>query len=212
MRIKKIAALFVYSDGPYSRLPGVEVWGIEHDARRYAGEKPVIAHPPCARWCQMAAFVEKTHGHKRGDDGGCFASALANVRRVGGVLEHPAYSRAFSAHDLPRPSRFGGWQRGLCGGWVCQVDQRHYGHKVNKPTWLYAFGCDLPELRWGEADRADFKMMPLGALNRDGTVNRDPRPTLSQRERSATPEQFRELLVSMARSAVARPQVFRDVT
>ena len=103
-----IAALFVYGDGPYASIADVDAWDIKRDARLYDGPHAVVAHPPCSRWCRLAGLVEARWGHKRGEDEGCFASALANVRRVGGVLEHPAYSDAFKAFNLPIPSRSGG--------------------------------------------------------------------------------------------------------
>lgn len=101
-----IAALFVYLDGAYAAVEGVDLWDEARDARLYDGDDPVVAHPPCNRWCMPLAVVNQTrYGHRVGDDGGCFASALASVRRCGGVLEHPAYSAAFAAHGLPKP----GW-------------------------------------------------------------------------------------------------------
>jgi hypothetical protein len=133
-----VAALFVRRGGVYWDVPGVDPWDEARDARLYAGHWPVVAHPPCSRWCRLAGLVEARWGHRRGDDGGCFASALASVRRWGGVLEHPAYSDAWDAYDLPNPLPGGGWQRGICGGWSCHVEQGRYGHPAKKATWLYA--------------------------------------------------------------------------
>lgn len=104
-----IAALYVETGGCYFSLPNVDPWDKARDARLYAGPHPVVAHPPCSRWCRLAGLVEARWGHKRGDGGGCFAAALAAVRRWGGVLEHPAYSDAWVAFGLPRPDRHGGW-------------------------------------------------------------------------------------------------------
>src|SRR5260221_7502921 len=104
-----IAALYVMPRGPYYGLSGVEPWGFERDARLYAGPWPVVAHPPCQRWCRFAKGIEKQYGYKVGDDGGCFEAALNAVRTYGGVLEHPAYSLAWRAFDLPRPMSSVGW-------------------------------------------------------------------------------------------------------
>jgi hypothetical protein len=158
----RIAALYVQRRGVYAGIAGVDCWDTpseaqlrlafaERDARAYSGPGPVVAHPPCARWCRLAGLVEKRWGHRRGADGGCFAAALAAVRTFGGVLEHPAHSLAWAAFDLPRPDRAGGWTRGLCGGFSCHVEQGRYGHRAPKATWLYAVGTDLPDLRWGRA-------------------------------------------------------------
>jgi hypothetical protein len=133
-----VAALYVQTGGVYFGLPDVDPWDETRDARLYAGPHPVVAHPPCARWCRLAALVEARSGYVRGDDGGTFASALAAVRDFGGVLEHPAWSLAWAAHGLIVPPAFG-WVRAFTDlhGWVCEVSQSVYGHPAEKRTWLY---------------------------------------------------------------------------
>jgi hypothetical protein len=190
-----IAALFVEKDGAYANLEGVDIWDEARDARKYPGSAPVVAHPPCARWCQLAGLVEARWGHKRGEDGGCFASALESVRRWGGVLEHPAYTDAWAAYGLPDPGPEG-WYRTMCGGWVCQVYQRQYGHRARKATWLYYVGSgDPPSLRWGRGD-------PPEAWVSYADADRYPdAERLSPKDRSATPEEFRDFLLDLARGA-----------
>jgi hypothetical protein len=213
-----IAALYVEPRGCYSAVEGVDLWDAQRDARLYAGPWPVVAHPPCTRWCRLAGLVEARWGYRRGDDGGCFAAALAAVRTWGGVLEHPAYSDAWNAFSLARPRRFGGWTRAdLCGGYVCHVEQGRYGHQAKKATWLYAVGCELPELRWGSnPDRESEALVSwcgnhtkpralVGRLHREQPRGEyDNRPRLSKRAAAATPPEFRDVLLAMA--ATARPQ------
>jgi hypothetical protein len=106
-----IAALFVATGGTYYGLDDVDPWDIQRDARLYAGPHPVVAHPPCQLWVNLAAVNWKRYQRELpawyagGDDGGCFASALASVRTWGGVLEHPAGSHAFARHGLPQPAQ-----------------------------------------------------------------------------------------------------------
>lgn len=198
-----VAALFVDPRGCYANLPGVDLWDEKRDARLYDGAWPVIAHPPCSRWCRLAGLVEARWGHKRGEDGGCFASALASVRRWGGVLEHPAYSDAWAAFDLPPPpTRHGGWVRGICGGWSCHVEQGRYGHPAKKATWLYAFGVTPPPLRWGsDLDaRSSAPVSWCGNTVRSG----EDRPRVGKAVAAATPPEFRDALISIARSAKVR--------
>jgi len=198
----KVAALFVDPKGVYSGLPDVECWDEKRDARLYAGPWPVIAHPPCSRWCRLAGLVESRWGHKRGEDGGCFESALASVRRWGGVLEHPAYSDAWIAFQLPEPNRAGGWQRGLCGGWSCHVEQGRYGHRARKATWLYAFGTALPVLRWGvtESWPASWHHSKRDAA-RPAAVSwcrnhgSEDIPRIGKKEAAKTPTAFRDVLL-----------------
>lgn len=213
-----IAALYVAAGGSYSNLDDVDPWGEERDARLYSGPWTVVAHPPCARWCRLAALVESCHPHlKRGEDDGCFEAALEAVRKWGGVLEHPAFSDAFTAYGLPIPPTTGGWQGGICGGWSCYVEQGRYGHPAKKATWLYTYGVDfLPPMRWG---RCDEPKSWVGFCDDKPTIDRHRRvlvsgaqwPTgggrrrLGPKEASATPELFRDELLGIARGA--RPRV-----
>lgn len=209
-----IAALYVAKGGCYYGLPGVECWDQERDARTYAGPWPVVAHPPCSRWCRLAGLVEARWGHKKGDDGGTFKAALAAVHQWGGVLEHPAYSDAWQAFGLIVPPSSGCWVRSvLGGGWCCQVEQGRYGHRARKATWLYAVDCELPSMEWGYhanqephavgclASRQRRRKAPvLVSLCRNHTDPTDDRPRITKKEASATPLAFRDLLIGMARS------------
>ncbi len=198
-----VAALFVQPDGCYAGMAGVDLWPEKRDARNYAGPLPVVAHPPCQLWGSLAHVNYARWGgeHNRpGNDLGCFASALSSVVRWGGVLEHPAKSRAFAAHGLPKPNAHG-WVRFGLHDWVCEVWQSAYGHRANKATWLYYCGQNPPhELRW---DRPKGSHQ-VGSENRQGVraVERwRNKPTLSKREANATPIEFRDELISLALNA-----------
>lgn len=199
-----IAALFVDPRGCYADLDGVDLWDQARDAREYAGPWPVVAHPPCTRWCRLAGLVEARWGHKKGDDGGCFESALASVRRFGGVLEHPAYTDAWAAFGIPAPESNGGWQRDVWGGWTCHVEQGRYGHVAKKATWLYAVGCELPELRWGSVP--DSEITHLVSWCGNHVKSEEVRPRVGKKAAAATPIEFRDVLLEMARS-VPQPGV-----
>lgn len=195
-----IAALFVERGGPYWNLPGMDPWDEERDARKYRGPHPVVAHPPCARWCRLAGLVEARWGHKRGEDGGCFKAAVRAVRKWGGVLEHPAYSDAWPAFGLPTPVE-GAWQQGLCGGWVCHVEQGRYGHQAKKATWLYAFGVrELPALDFRRIPDRESKALASWCGNHVKSLGR-PRPRIGKAFAARTPPMFRDVLLRIARSA-----------
>src|SRR5438270_12997283 len=103
------AALFVEANGVYFGLPNVDPWDKRRDARLYAGPYPVIAHPPCERWGRYWGGAPwQTERKTKGDDGGCFAAALAAVRRWGGVIEHPEASHAWTAFGLTAAPRCSG--------------------------------------------------------------------------------------------------------
>jgi hypothetical protein len=99
----------------------------------------------------------------------------------------------------------GGWiAAGFEGGWTCHVEQGFYGHESRKPTWLFASGVDLPELRWGRGEQRIPEWMierygyekarRIGVVAMVGGKNKT-------RIRNATPPEFRDLLISIARTA-----------
>lgn len=190
-----VAALFVAKNGAYFGIAGVDPWDEARDARKYAGPYPVVAHPPCSTWCQLAHVNQARYGRKVGDDGGCFAAALAAVRKWGGVLEHPAFSYAWPAFGLPAPAPQGWTREAFDPGWVCQVSQRAYGHRAQKRTWLYYVGrSEPPALDWS----SPAPEATVSYLTNHGGKNR---PRLTKREAKATPAAFRDVLLAMARGA-----------
>ncbi len=214
-----VAALYVDRNGPYPSA--VADWFDERtDARTYSAELPVVAHPPCQRWCRLAGLVEARWGHKRGEDGGLFAHALGEVRRVGGVLEHPAYSDAWAAYGLPRPPTGEGWTPGaLAYEWTCYVEQWRYGHRAKKATWLYYRGFRKPfDLKFGVLCDRDFPSSSSWAGNKGASNWRDnvawrgktraergllvdpPRlQRLAKKEARCTPPEFLDTLLALAR-------------
>lgn len=204
-----VAALFVDATGCYSGLPGVDVWGVERDARCYAGPHPVVAHPPCQRWGRYWYGGPRSKERlRKGDDGGCFKASLEAVRKWGGVLEHPSDSHAWEAFGLRAPKRSGGWEcADFYGGWTCYVEQGHYGHISRKGTWLYAVGAEVPSLQWGPSARK----LPEWMVERYGHAKATKIGVMAMvggkdktKIREATPPAFRGVLLEIARSVYKR--------
>ncbi len=228
-----VAVLYVDRNGLYPTLV-THWWDDRRNALTYDLALPVVAHPPCQRWCRLAGLVEARWGHKRGDDGGMFAHALATVRACGGVLEHPAFSDAWEAYGLPRPTSGAGWVQGAASDeWTCYVEQWRYGHPAKKATWLYYCGARAPfELRFGVLDDHAAAPAHSWAGNKGRTNWRDnvrakqaalvgqlcgpsatvsylnnnggrPRPRLTKKQARSTPPDFANVLLQLARWAVA---------
>ena len=179
--------------------PGLDVdpWDVERDARKYAGPHPVVAHPPCQLWVNMAGVNFRRYGkpkNRPGNDRGCFAAALWSVREFGGVLEHPAESFAWATFGLVAPPKDDpGWHLTTDGAFVCEVWQSAYGHRARKRTWLYCYTRTPhwpPQLDWTRAP----------GTHQVGWFDRK-KPTLGKKAASATPTAFRDALLSIARSA-----------
>lgn len=181
---RPVAALYVDPNGPYPKMPGIDCWDEARDARLYAGPHPVVAHPPCGPWSRLRPFCR----HQPRE---LALIAIDQVRRWGGVLEHPDASTLWLARDLPMP----GWFPDAFGGWSVLVDQVSWGHKARKRTLLYVVGLGPAEvtLRTGGT--------PTHVVS---TRKRSSRlPVLSREARRRTPPDFAEWLVDIARRSRA---------
>lgn len=179
--MKTIAALYVDPLGPYPSMSDVECWDQERNAKLYDGPHAIVAHPPCGPWSLLRFFCKH-------QDAECARVAVAQVRRWGGVLEHPASSLLWREFNLPLP----GGLPDEFGGWAVELDQVSYGHRARKRTWLYVVGVSPNSV----------------AIRRGGVpthcVNSRKRDThlkeLSAQGRRRTPIAFAEFLVSIARA------------
>lgn len=132
-----IAVLFARQDSRYKQLDGYDVYDIDRDARHYAADYPVIAHPPCRAWGMLSHMA-----NPRPDEKDLAWFALAQVRKNGGVLEHPTGSRLWKEGKLPLMGQ--GYDD--FGGFTLEVDQYDFGHVAHKRTKLYICGIKIEQL------------------------------------------------------------------
>lgn len=179
----KVAALYVDPKGPYPNIRGVDVWDQERDARLYNGPFTVVAHPPCGPWGQMKRFCTK-------QDPNLGIIAVQQVRKWGGVLEHPRYSSLWKYVGLPRPDE----PPDDYGGWTLEVNQVSWGHPAMKPTWLYIVGSECVDnvLSGGDPTHA------VGVGQWRGRKGQPKLKCCSKEKRIRTPVRFAEFLISIA--------------
>lgn len=120
-----VSVLYVDPRGPYPKLVA-DWWDEARDARNYSGPNPVVAHPPCGAWGDMAHLYTRL-------DKDLAPIAVDQVRQFGGVLEHPRNSKLIDAMRLPRPGEL----PDVAGGTTWDVEQVSWGHVCRKPTRLY---------------------------------------------------------------------------
>ncbi len=194
-----VSVLFARSDSFYKSLPGCDVFDIERDARTFQGGSPVVAHPPCRAWGRLRALA-----NPRPDEKALALWAVEQVRRFGGVLEHPAGSTLWAACDLPAPGTVDAF-----GGWTLPIFQSSFGHRAEKPTFLYIVGiapADLPPMsfRLGEASHiigTSGRRRDGGRLHKGDT---GWRPEVTKAEREHTPPELAFWLVEIARRVAAK--------
>lgn len=188
----KIPVLFAETDGVYFRMPEVEPFDIERDARTWQGGCAVVAHPPCAQW---GAFARRARPDLAEKD--LAPWAVQQVRRWGGVLEHPAGSALWRACGLPRP----GEDPDQHGGFTLSVAQFCWGHRAEKWTWLYVVGVQLHDVPVAPPRIGDPAFV-IGDSGRASSGNK--RREIPKKERHRTPAPFAAWLVELARRAEAR--------
>lgn len=196
--MKTVAVLFARADSIYKTLQGCDVWDMERDARRWPGGAPVVAHPPCRAWGRLRHFAKP-----RPDEKALALFAVGQVRKWGGVLEHPARSTLWQAAGLPL---FG--ERDAFGGWTLPIYQHWWGHRAEKATWLYVVGCapaqipTMPMVLGGASHViAQCKTLPDGTRVTKGHPKW--RPEVTKAEREHTPPALAQWLVELARQCKA---------
>lgn len=186
--IGDVAALYVDPRGPYPSL--VEHWWDEkRDARTYDGPHPVVCHPPCGPWSSLRHLWTK---HQKD----LAPIAVEQVRKWGGVLEHPATSTLFDDPTLvlPHPGEMGDGR-----GWTVEVEQCNWGHPARKRTWLYCVGID-PTLLWPGMRRGAEPTHWCSGVQTPGKRGKPPAGIriCSAQQRRRTPPDFARWLISLA--------------
>lgn len=111
-----VAALFVRKDSVYKTMPNVDAWDMDRDARNWPGGNPIVAHPPCRGWGGLSHMANATEEEKE-----LAVWSIAQIRKYGGVLEHPKKSKLWPHLSLPKPGKgfdqYGGWTLGVAQQW-----------------------------------------------------------------------------------------------
>lgn len=195
-----ISALYIDPRGPYPKL-GVDCWDQSRDARTYQGPHPVVAHPPCGPWGRLRHLY-------KGNEHDCAPRAVEQVRRWGGVLEHPAGSLLWRDLGLPLPGEpdieGDGRTRIRFPRYTIEVNQCEWGHVARKRTWLYLVGVPRSALEAPPFPGREPTHWISGGRGRSSKRNHTPVPDgikiASAEQRRRTPTLFAEYLIRLARS------------
>ena len=197
---KEVAVLFARADSIYKTIPGCDVYDIERDARTWPGGCPVVAHPPCRAWGRLSHMA-----NPRPDEKDLARWAVAQIRRWGGVLEHPNTSRLWSDQGLPEPGQVDSF-----GGWTLPIHQHWFWHRAEKKTRLYIVGCsplNIPDMPMVLGEASHTIASSKARQHRD---HPQFRPEVTKAEREHTPPQLAQWLVGLARMCIA-PSAMNNV-
>jgi len=184
-------------------MPGVELWTYRRNAMLYDQDHPVVSHPPCGPWSKLRHLY-------LGNEHACAPKAVLQIRRVGGVMEHPAGSLLWREASLGLP--LPGAESDAFGGFTIEVDQVAYGHVARKKTWVYVIGVPLEIVQaglltggtpthWCSGFRTGGNRKYPANYKRKGCAVPEGIKVCSAQQRRRTPRAFAEWLVSLARAS-----------
>ncbi len=124
-----VSALFVRKDSIYKTM-GLDCWDSERDALLWPGGNPGIFHPPCRLWSRLRGLSNANE-----DEKWLSTWSIDQVRKWGGVLEHPKSSYLWEYAGLPTGALIDKY-----GGFTLSVDLHWFGFPARKPTLLYIVG------------------------------------------------------------------------
>ena len=182
----KVAVLFARKDSIYKTMPECDVYDIDRDARNYDGPLPIVGHPPCRAWGVLSHIAKP-----RFDEKELSPWCVDQIRKWGGVLEHPKASRLWKFRNLPEPG-----ERDSFGGFSLMMPQYWFGHLAEKKTKFYICGIEpnqipIPPLKLG---RAEFVVTTNHSYKR----KIKQRPELGPKDREKTPDALAHWLVELA--------------
>lgn len=175
----KVTVLFCQKDSIYKKM-GCNCYDQERDALTWMGSEPAIYHPPCRLWSRMRHF-------STADDSERYLAlwAVNNVRRYGGILEHPASSSLFPFMNLPVPGSSDEF------GFTIEIDQFNFGHLARKRTWLYICGITPAEVIPFLRKKISAKCSYVVSSSKSGKVE------LTAKMRSETPRMMARQFVKI---------------
>jgi hypothetical protein len=163
----------------YNSIPGVETFGRAKSAWSCQLRRPIIAHPPCRFWsrwhCRASATVPTMAAEML-----LGMECVRLVRKNGGVLEQPAFSRLWQCAHLPGPCT---WPDSR-NEWSIELDQAEFGHHTTKRTWLFFSGIAPGAIDWQGWSLANPRRRTLQVM--------------TPGQRSATPARFAHFLFNVA--------------
>jgi len=124
-----VSALFVRKNSIYKSM-GVDCWDIDRNATLWPGGNPAIFHPPCRLWSRLKGLSNADESEKM-----LATWSVDQVRKWGGVLEHPRSSALWSHAGLPLGTTIDQY-----GGFTLSVDLHWFGFPARKSTLLYIVG------------------------------------------------------------------------
>lgn len=174
-----VSVLFTEKDSIYEKL-NVDYWNEKRDATKWPGGNAIIAHPPCRSWSRLKGQAKPKPGEKW-----LTVWSVLQIRKHGGILEHPRSSSIWKYMKLPNPG-----QTDQYGGFTITLRQHWFGHPCEKETRLYICGItenDLPSIP-----------ISFDAITQTLGKSTGSRNEIPKKYRSSTPIKFAIWLIQVA--------------
>lgn len=185
--MKNFSVLFVRKDSIYKNL-GCNCYDIERNALIWPGGHPIIAHPPCRAWGKLKGLAKPKPGERE-----LAIWSVEQIRKYGGVLEHPKHSTLWKEMNLPTGKNIDEF-----GGFSLSIDQFWFGHKAQKSTHLYIVGIK-PGLIPAMPLRFDAVEYVISTSKRNAKGHRSKaKKETSKKDREATPPELAKWLIEIA--------------
>lgn len=172
-----ISILFTQKNSVYQQLKQ-DCWNIEKNALSWPGGNPIIAHPPCRLWGTLRGLAKHTPGEKY-----LAVWSINQIRKWGGILEHPRNSRLWTYLKLPKPGSYDEY-----GGWTLNIQQNWFGHKCRKNTFLYIKGISPGSI-------PDYPISLNAITHIIGGGKNPSKKQMGKKENESTPIEFAKWLI-----------------
>ena len=174
----RLVILFTEKNSIYKTLD-CDCYDEKRNALTYAGNSPVIAHPPCRLFSKMRKFSTANINEKK-----LAYWAVKLIRQNGGILEHPAGSLLWKEMNLPLPGQVDEF-----GGTSILVWQSWFNHPCQKKTLLYICGLKISEIPIYKINFNAIEYVVSKSRKRNG------KKEISKSKRSTTPVKFAKWLI-----------------
>lgn len=158
-----VPVLFVHQKSNYKKDNDFDCYDEKRNALNFKSKIPAIYHPPCRKFSRLRGLSCAPDSEKE-----LAYWAIDNVRKYGGIVEHPHDSKLWKDKNVIKPGTYDEF-----GGFTICIDQSWFGYYTEKRTLLYIVGCkmkDIPDYHFNLDIKQHRKFSNLTTKQRSETT------------------------------------------